>query len=158
MNQPPMAAPVLLLIAPPVLLQRADPLRQRIGEDTFRQSGLDQLSPTQLHTLERWLAGHATELADAAPVSEAATATAASRTTRSKATVESHLVGTFRGWRHGTVLTLANGQRWKISDDSSLFPGKSLEQPAVTVKRGLLGGWLFKVDGYNTSAHVTPAN
>jgi hypothetical protein len=139
-----MAAPVLLLIAPPVLLQRADPLRQRIGEDTFRQSGLDQLSPTQLHTLERLLAAHASELADAAPVSAAASATAVSRSTRSKATVESRLVGTFRGWRRGSMLTLANGQRWKISDDSSLFPGNPIEQPAVTVKRGLLGGWLHQ--------------
>jgi hypothetical protein len=56
------------------------------------------------------------------------------------------------------VLALANGQRWRVADDSALATGRPLDAPAVTVGPGLLGGWLPKAAGYNASARVEPAN
>ncbi|MEM1230431.1 MAG: hypothetical protein AAGI15_07845 [Pseudomonadota bacterium] len=45
---------VLLLLCPGLLAAQPD-LRQRMGEETFRASGLHRLSPAELARLERWL-------------------------------------------------------------------------------------------------------
>lgn len=148
------------------LAQQADPLRQRMGEAQFHAAGLDRLSPAELATLERWLAAHGGELVDVVPVSQLPSARAAAQAAERPAapaaarqdTISSRIAGRFTGWHAGDVLTLANGQRWRVVDDSSLVTGRPLEAPAVTVKHGLFGGWLLKVEGYNTSARVAPAD
>ena len=68
------------------------------------------------------------------------------------------IAGEFRGWQHGTTLTLQNGQRWRVKDDSTLVVPESLTSPVVFVKPGFLGSWLLRVQGYNTTARVEPAN
>lgn len=150
--------------------QQAPTLQQRMGSDAFKQAGLDKLSPAELQSLQQWLSAHASELAISVPASEVSSAAAAagskpvqprdgsgSGATRND-TVISHLAGAFNGWKPGTVLTLQNGQKWRISDDSSLDIGRSIDNPAVTIKPGLISGWTLKVQGYNSSARVEPAN
>ncbi|MFK2903956.1 hypothetical protein ISP17_08265 [Dyella ginsengisoli] len=152
---------VLLLVAPvPAGAQNADvdPLRQRMGEATFRDAGLDHLSAAQLAVLERWLATHPNAMVDAVPASTMPTASAVSHSSSPKAAVDSRIAGSFVGWHKGTVLTLENGQRWQVSDDSTLATGHAIERPGVQVTRALFGGWWLQVDGYNTRARVRPAN
>jgi hypothetical protein len=148
--------------------QSTPSLQQRMGDAAFHRAGLDKLDAQELHALEQWLAAHPDALAP--PPSETrSAATAAERASghsgvraaksgRSRETIASHVAGHFRGWHSGDVLTLANGQRWRVVDDSSLDTGKVLDAPAVTIKPGLVGGWLLKVEGYHASARVQPAN
>jgi hypothetical protein len=155
--------------------QQAVVLQQKMGAAEFRQAGLDKLSPTELRHLQQWLAIHATELAAAVPASEVTSANVAAdkRSSRSggwfghksdiadkKAnhTVISPVAGSFNGWRPGSILTLQNGQKWRVSDDSSLTATRPADSPVATVKPGAFGGWILKVAGYNTSARVEPAN
>ena len=155
--------------------QQAVVLQQKMGATEFRQAGLDKLSPTELQHLQQWLANHAAELAAAVPASEVTSANVAAdkRTSRNgswsghksdtagkKANriVVSPIAGRFNGWRPGSILTLQNGQKWRVSDDSSLTPTRPADSPVVTVKPGAFGGWILKVAGYNTSARVEPAN
>ncbi len=150
-------------------------LQQKMGAAEFRQAGLDKLSPTELKHLQQWLANHATELAAAVPASEATSANAAAdqRSSRSggwfghksgiagktaNSTVISPVAGSFNGWRTGSILILQNGQKWRVTDDSSLTATKPIDSPMATVKPGAFGGWMLKVAGYNTSARVEPAN
>jgi hypothetical protein len=159
---------VLLATAGAAHAQSTPSLQQRMGGPTFHRAGLDKLDPQELHALEQWLAAHPDALAP--PPSETrSAATAAERASGhpgvraakagpSRETIASHVAGRFGGWQPGDVLTLANGQRWRVVDDSSLDTGKALDAPAVTVKPGLVGGWLLKVEGYNASARVQPAN
>jgi hypothetical protein len=151
----------LLAVAPVIAFAQrgdVDPLRQRMGETTFHDAGLDQLSAAQLAVLERWLMTHPNAMADAVPASTMPTASAVSQSSSPKAAVTSRIAGSFVGWQRGTVLTLENGQRWQVSDDSTLTTGHAIERPGVRVTRALFGGWWLEVDGYNTRARVRPAN
>lgn len=156
--RPVLALPLLLAACLPLHAQQTDLLRQQMGARAYQRAGLDKLSADQRHYLADWITAHASELAAPVPASAAHTASAATHAAPAHATVQSHLVGSFKGWQPGAVLVLANGQRWRVVDDSSLTTGKTLDAPAVSVKPGLLGGWLLKVEGYNASARVTPAN
>ncbi|MEY2160235.1 MULTISPECIES: hypothetical protein [unclassified Rhodanobacter] len=179
---------VRLLPLPPFLLalslglgcapshaQQAIVLQQKMGPAEFNQAGLDKLDPAELQHLQQWLADHAAELAALVPASAAASASvaadrnparggngpgrAADSADRSAGRiVVSPVAGHFEGWRPGSVLTLQNGQKWRVSDNSSLTTPRPVDNPEATVKPGAFGGWLFKVKGYNTSARVEPAN
>ncbi len=166
--------PILLLSLlgmTPLHAQQTVSLQQQMGKAKFTQAGLDKLSPAELQHLQQWLALHASELAAAVPASAETSATAAAAkspgpfsqrakppTVKRNDTVTSRIAGQFNGWQHGTTLTLQNGQRWRVRDDSTLVVREPLASPEVSVKPGFLGSWLLKVQGYNTSARVEPAN
>ena len=58
----------------------------------------------------------------------------------------------FGGWRAGQRIRLANGQVWRIADDSSAFvERKSLR---VVVRQGALGAFYLDFDGDNRSPRV----
>ncbi|EIL97076.1 MULTISPECIES: hypothetical protein [Pseudomonadota] len=156
--RPALALSLLLAASLPLHAQQTNTLRQQMGATAYQRAGLDKLNAGERDYLATWLSTHASELAAAVPASAAPTATAATHAAPAHATVESHIAGHFNGWQPGAVLVLANGQRWRVADDSSLNTGRTLDAPAVTIKPGLLGGWLLKVKGYNTSARVQPAN
>jgi hypothetical protein len=66
--------------------------------------------------------------------------------------VASHIAGTFEGWGPGTRVRLANGQVWQVVDGSSA--ALYLRDPKVRIKHGLLGDYVFEVEGSNLTAKV----
>jgi len=67
--------------------------------------------------------------------------------------IHSNVVGRFDGWSPGTVLTLANGQVWKVTDDTdAVLP--IMQNPKVEITRGLLGAYFLQVEGHTNSARV----
>lgn len=155
--------------------QQAIVLQQHMSTADFTQAGLNKLQPAELAHLQEWLTTHASELAAAVPASEVKSASVAANKTPSQASgwfghkspssteqssriVVSPIAGSFDGWQKGSILSLQNGQKWRVSDDSVLTPSKPLQNPEATVKPGAIGGWILKVKGYNTSARVEPAN
>ena len=68
-------------------------------------------------------------------------------------TIQSTIVGEFRGWRKGAVIRLANGQKWKVKGSSGGYT-KS-QNPAVEISRGVFGNFRMKVEGLNSMAKVT---
>jgi hypothetical protein len=166
--------PILLLSVlgmAPLHAQQAVSLQKQMGNTEFTRAGLDKLSPAELQNLQRWLGRHASELAATVPASAETSATAAAAKSPGPFThkadapkvkrndsVTSRISGQFNGWQHGTTLTLQNGQRWRVKDDSILVVREPLASPEVSVNPGFLGSWTLKVHGYNTSARVEPAN
>jgi hypothetical protein len=167
----------LLLASAPAWGQQAVQLQEQMGTTEFKASGLEKLSPSELHHLQQWLAAHAGNLAITMPASEVKSAAAVSDNqaasghrswftrksgtaddTKARNTVTSTIVGNFNGWDAGSILTLQNGQKWRVTDGSSLTVRKTMVDPEVTVKPGFLGSWTLKVRGYNTNAKVEPAN
>ena len=67
-------------------------------------------------------------------------------------TLESHIPGKFEGWGPKSVITLANGQAWQVIDDSARFT--NLQDPKVTVRRGMLGSFFLDITGVNPSPRV----
>lgn len=67
-------------------------------------------------------------------------------------TVESSIPGHFDGWQPNTRIRLANGQVWQIADGSSRT--LDLNEPKVTIRRGLLGAFYLEFEGDNRTARV----
>ncbi|MDH5630310.1 MAG: type VI secretion protein [Gammaproteobacteria bacterium] len=66
--------------------------------------------------------------------------------------IESHIVGTFKGWKKGQILTLANGQKWKVMNQRSGYV--NTENPKVIISEGFWGSFNMKVEGLNAAAKV----
>lgn len=67
--------------------------------------------------------------------------------------ISSTLVGEFRGFAKGRQYTLANGQVWEQVEPARL-DGVRRQDPAVTIRPGLLNVWFLRIEGYNTTAKV----
>lgn len=144
-------------------------LEQVMGEK-FREAGLQRATPAEIAVLEQFIIEQADALRALGPTADTRSAAAvtgadAERERRAereaaakKEKVSSRIAGEFKGWRHGTTLTLENGQQWRVDDDSSLTVPRPLDSPAATVKPGTFGHWWLRVEGYNTTARVKPAN
>lgn len=66
--------------------------------------------------------------------------------------VASRIPGRFEGWGPRQRFTLANGQTWEISDDSSAFA--NVQNPAVKIRRGALGSYFMDIDGVRKAPRV----
>ena len=67
--------------------------------------------------------------------------------------IESTVVGNFDGWGPGSQIRLANGQVWRIVDDSSAVLPRTSNQK-VRIVRNLIGTLFLEVEGSNNSAKV----
>ncbi|MBL8297835.1 MAG: hypothetical protein JNN30_05735 [Rhodanobacteraceae bacterium] len=143
-------------------------LEQLMGPK-FREAGLERATPAEIAVLEQFMIEHAGELRALTPASDTASAAAVVAADPARAEraekksepadnrVSSRIAGVFKGWSSGTTLTLENGQRWRVTDGSSLVT-RPLDSPAVTVQPGTFGSWWLRVEGYNSAARVKPAN
>ncbi|WP_113063421.1 hypothetical protein [Oleiagrimonas sp. MCCC 1A03011] len=132
---------------------KSAPLEERMSHAEFLRLGLDKLTPAQLKALNTWLQTHGERgpsMDDFVPARSAR----ASHDDTGDADIHSLIAGTFRGWDSYTVFTLANGQRWRVSEDSQMTM-HSIDNPKVTLRKGFLGSWLLSVDGARESVHVT---
>jgi hypothetical protein len=64
--------------------------------------------------------------------------------------IETSIAGHFDGWVPGQLIRLANGQVWRVVDGSEDF--MQLQNPKVTVRRGMLGAIFLDIEG----AHRDP--
>jgi hypothetical protein len=69
------------------------------------------------------------------------------------ATIESRIVGDFRGWDGRTVFQLENGQRWQ-SEGSSSYITTPVPGPAVKISPGALGAFYMTIDGVKPRVKV----
>jgi hypothetical protein len=68
-------------------------------------------------------------------------------TTIEYAQVETQLTGSFRGYEPGTVLSLANGQRWRVVDGTYWASAKSADKVRkVVIEPGVLGSFFLRID------------
>jgi hypothetical protein len=66
--------------------------------------------------------------------------------------VSARLQGSFGEWSAGTRFVLDNGQVWQVVDGQGA--GYALNQPRITIERGLLGSFFATVDGVSASIKV----
>lgn len=66
--------------------------------------------------------------------------------------VESTVSADFDGWSPNDKIRLANGQVWQVVDGSSASVAPRVRK--VTVRAGLLGGYLLDLEGLNTTPRV----
>jgi hypothetical protein len=99
------------------------------------------------------------QLTPAAPAVAAAAITGfGSETVKKKVddlpkSMESTIAGDFDGWGPNSRIRLANGQVWRVVDDSSaVLPRRS--NTKVRIERNLFGTLFLNVEGTNSSAKV----
>lgn len=66
--------------------------------------------------------------------------------------LHSRIVGEFTGWEGDTVFRLENGQVWQQARSGRLV--WRANGPAVTIKRGFMGGYRLSVEGVNKEVYV----
>ena len=125
------------------------PIEQRLTAEQMAATGLDALSAEQLALLNRLLAQE-----QAVVVSKARSEAVASPVRPARQPVESTIRGSFRGWSAGTVLTLENGQRWKVVEGELTV--RPTDAPRVTIRPGVISGWYLQVAGQTPTARVSP--
>lgn len=64
--------------------------------------------------------------------------------------IESRIEGRFEGWAPRSLIRLANGQVWQVTDDSR--GAYWLDSPPVVVRRAALGSYMIEIEGVR--AHV----
>src|SRR5262245_33933951 len=128
------------------------PVEQRFTAEQLKATGLDTLSAQQLQTLNQLLSQD-----QSVAVTEAVKQVRSERKgLLDRGDVEpvtSTLKGSFNGWSSGTVLELENGQRWRVIE-GSLYLGKTLPSPKITIRPGMMGGWYLEAEGQTPKAKV----
>lgn len=66
--------------------------------------------------------------------------------------IVTHFEGAFTGWEPKQKLTLANGQVWQISDNSTA--SYRIDNPKIVIKRGLWSAFYMEVEGLNRTPKV----
>ncbi len=66
--------------------------------------------------------------------------------------IETELEGDISGWRPGQIISLKNGQKWRVADSSEGMLYKN--QRKVIIESGLVGGHFMKFEGLNTQPAV----
>jgi len=125
-------------------------LEERMSQSDFRAAGLDHLSPEQLKYLNEWLRTHG---AGSVQVVTPGGQPVYYPNDSARDVVESHIDGTFTGWRGKSVFKLDNGQEWRQAE-SGMYDAGKFDSPAVRIKPMLLGSWLMYVEGCGCSVRV----
>ena len=68
-------------------------------------------------------------------------------------TIESTLIGTIDGWSAGTLFKLANGQIWRVADDSAASISE-VTNPKVRISRNGIGTIFLEIEGANQAPRV----
>ena len=66
--------------------------------------------------------------------------------------IDTQIDGHFEGWDANQQIALANGQIWRIADDSRAYA--SLTNPKVRIERGALGAFYLVIVGLNQAPRV----
>lgn len=67
--------------------------------------------------------------------------------------IQSTLIGRIDGWGPNTTFRLANGQTWRVSDDSSGNINE-IDQPKIKITRNLLGTIFLEIEGASQAPRV----
>jgi hypothetical protein len=134
-----------------------------MSAEEFAAAGLHKLTPEERAALNSWLYGHVVverrEAVDAALPKgaesfglEQVASKVAAIFRDTPEIIESRIFGEFRGWDGKTVFRLENGQVWQQA-----APGRFVirtKDPVILIRRGMLGSYLLKVEGYGTTVRV----
>jgi len=144
-------------------------LEERMSGKEFKETGLGKLTDTELIALNEWLRRHSVatlENASAGPSNNNTGVGGVDSTkdmrgfpnqpkgSKDGDVIRSTIVGTFDGWNaKGTLFKLANGMIWQqIENDSFSVP--AVENPEVTIERGLWKKWHLSMVGHKPKVTV----
>ncbi len=69
--------------------------------------------------------------------------------------IESRIAGDFTGWEGHAILTLENGQQWRVANGGAYY-SPLVHSPKVTVFPAAIGGFWMRIEGVNARVKVLP--
>lgn len=142
-------------------------LEERMSGKEFKDTGLVKLSDAELATLNAWVRSHSVATLEnkvARPTTLGTVSISPRRDLRGfesrpkndeySNTIYANIAGTFDGWNgNNNLFTLTNGMIWQqVEGDTFNIP--VIEDPEVTITKGMVGGWRLSVVGYNRKIRV----
>ena len=165
----------IALLAPLAWAQSDDgfsSFEERMTGREFTEAGLHKLSEEELAALNAWVRNRSLAGSDDAELQRAlaeraeleqalARAEAGGGSARGgreqfstpEETFTSSIVGSFSGWTGETEFELENGMVWQQIGSDTLST-RRMENPSVTLRPGVFGGWTLQVEGYNKRTRV----
>lgn len=128
-------------------------IEKRLTAEQFKATGLDRLSAQQLELLNSLLSEEHKTVVQATKAESGNRPSGGLFGGGDAEPIVSKLQGEFRGWSKGTIFTLENGQRWRVTE-GDYYVGKANTAPEIRVLPGKISGWYLKVEGHNPSAKV----
>ncbi|WP_241047009.1 hypothetical protein [Pseudoxanthomonas sp. LH2527] len=132
-------------------------LEKRLTPEQMQATGLDTLNAEQLRLLNALLSEENRATVEAVRKDDGPRVTGTLFGGAGLEPVTSTLTGNLRGWSRGTVFTLANGQRWRVTE-GDYSATKPLGNAKVVVSPGKISGWYLQVDGHNPRPKVQRAD
>ncbi len=123
-------------------------VEEQMSSREFKSAGLEKLSPEELAALNAWIRANQPTGGSGVAYNRAQDDLVRIGFDDSSARelITSNIIG-------GASIKLENGQVWRV-ESGELEGIKSMTNPKVTVRPGLIGGWRLQVEGYNTVAKV----
>lgn len=121
------------------------PIEQRLTAEQMQATGLSTLTGQQLGLLNQLLDEDRAQAIQAAEVQRAQDDAGKREKHTPAQTVVATVPGQASSWTQGRMLTLDNGQRWRIVDGGVTFP-RPRTDPKVTIAPGFLGAWYLRLD------------
>jgi hypothetical protein len=145
-------------------------LEERMSGKEFMETGLSKLTDAELAELNEWVRRHSVAtLENSAARPAGAVAAQAGDGTDGRGfenqpkfnddksydnKIFSTIDGSFTGWSGTkTQFKLSNGMVWQQKEGGT-FNVKATQNPAITIKKGAMGGWRLSMDGYNKTIAV----
>jgi hypothetical protein len=144
----------LLAAALPLQAREYVAIEKRLSAEQMKATGLDQLSGEQLALLNSLLNEDQQAVVKATREDSATKVRGASFTDDGVNAIASTLVGDLRGWSRGTEISLANGQRWRVTE-GEYTSMKRISNANVVITPGLVGAWYLSVEGHVPKPKVT---
>ena len=141
----------------------AETLKDQMSPEAFEKAGLDKLTPEELVYLSDWLNGKVEEekekvVAEIIPEGDDRFGAAekiqrnVERIRPEPKELTAKILGPFTGWDRDTVFNLDNGQVWKQIERDKF--SVRLQDPTVTIEKGLFGAYFLKVEGFGSRVKV----
>jgi len=142
------------LLATSAIAKEFSSVEEQMSSREFKAAGLEKLSPEELAALNAWIRTNQ-------PTGSSGVYDRAADDRKrigfddsdARDDISSNIIGDFTGFGGGTIIKLENGQVWQVTD-GELRGIKTLSNPKVSIRPGLIGGWRLQVEGYNAVAKV----
>lgn len=147
------------LIATAAIAKEFSSVEEQMSSREFKSAGLDKLSPEELAALNAWIRANQPTGGSGVAYDRAQDdlVRIGFDDSGARELITSNVIGEFKGFYRGKNLKLENGQTWQVTD-GDLSGIKTMTNPKVTIRPGLVGGWRLQIEGYNSVAKVKRIN
>jgi hypothetical protein len=144
----------LSLTATTLMAAEFSSVEEQMSAREFKDAGLDKLSAEELAALNAWIKNKRPAAGQVYDRVADDKVRVGFENSEARDVVATNFLGEFKGWEGDAIFKLENGQVWQQAESGSLKGIKTMQNPKITIRPGMLGAWYLQVEGYNKSIKV----